>query len=342
MSILLGKLAETLGAELHGDEDCRIDRVATLQCASPGSVSFLANRRYRTYLPNTRASAVILSSADLSECPVFSLVLDNPYLGYARTAALLSPRSLPSHSIHSSAWVSPKAIVHETAWIGPQAVIEDGVSIGEGVYIGAGCTVDQRVVIGDYSQLTANVTLCRNVVVGKRVLIHPGVVVGSDGFGIANDNGAWVKVPQLGAVRIGDDVEIGANTTVDRGALEDTILENGVKIDNQVQVGHNVFIGAHTAIAGCVAIAGSVRIGKRCVVGGSTAIAGHLEIADGVYLTGASQVTKSISKPGIYSSWISVQESFVWRKNVARLHQLDEIARRIKALEGSSKVQGSC
>nr|VFK00660.1 MAG: UDP-3-O-[3-hydroxymyristoyl] glucosamine N-acyltransferase [Candidatus Kentron sp. H]VFK00673.1 MAG: UDP-3-O-[3-hydroxymyristoyl] glucosamine N-acyltransferase [Candidatus Kentron sp. H]VFK03908.1 MAG: UDP-3-O-[3-hydroxymyristoyl] glucosamine N-acyltransferase [Candidatus Kentron sp. H] len=341
MSISLGRLADILGAELHGDRNCLINRVGTLQCASSGAISFLANRRYRVYLPATRASAVILSSADLSECPVFSLVLENPYLGYARTAALLNPSLLPSCSVHSSAWVSPKAVVHETAWIGPQAVIEEGASVGREAYIGAGCTVEPGVIIGDYSQLMANVTLCRDVVVGKRVLIHPGVVIGSDGFGIANDKGMWVKVPQLGTVRIGDDVEIGANTTIDRGALEDTVLEDGVKIDNQVQVGHNVFIGAHTAIAGCVAIAGSVRIGKQCIIGGSTAIAGHLEIADNVYLTGASQVTKAISKSGVYSSWIPVQESLVWRKNVARLHQLDEIARRIKALEGLPKEQHS-
>lgn len=334
MSITLGKLADILGAELHGDGNCRIDRVATLQNAGPGSIGFLANRRYRVYLPGTRASAVLLSSADLSECPVFSLVLENPYLGYARTAALLNPSPFPSPGIHPSAWVSPEAVVHETVRVGPQAVIEEGASVGKEVYIGAGCVVDKNVIIGDNSRLTANVTLCHDVVVGKGVLIHPGVVIGGDGFGIANDNGVWVKVPQLGAVRIGDEVEIGANTTIDRGALENTVIEAGVKIDNQVQVGHNVFIGAHTAIAGCVAIAGSARIGKRCVIGGSTAIAGHLEIADDVYLTGASQVRKSIRKSGIYSSWISVQESSVWRKNVARLHRLDELARRIKTLEG--------
>ncbi|VFM95278.1 MAG: UDP-3-O-[3-hydroxymyristoyl] glucosamine N-acyltransferase [Candidatus Kentron sp. G] len=335
MSILLGKLADALGAELHGDENCRIDRVATLQHASPGAIGFLANRHYRAHLSNTRASAVILSAGDLSKCPVSSLVLENPYLGYARTATLLNPTSAPPGGIHSSAWVSPNAVVHETAWIGPHAVIQEGASIGEEVYIGPGCTVDPGVTIGDYSQLVANVTLCRDVVVGKRVLVHPGVVIGSDGFGFANDNGVWVKVPQLGTVRIGDDVEIGANTTIDRGALEDTILEEGVKIDNQVQIGHNTFIGAHTAMAGCAGTAGSVRIGKRCIIGGATVISGHLEIADDVSLTGASQVTKPISKPGIYSSWIPVQESLIWRKNVARLHQLDEMARRIKALEGS-------
>jgi len=338
MSILLGKLADILGAELHGDRDCRIDQVATLQCAKPGTISFLANRHYRTYLPNTRASAVILSPDDFRKCPVFSLVMENPYLGYARTAALLNPRQSFTGGVHSSASIDPKAMVHETAWVGPKVVIEENASVGKKAYIGAGCTVGSGVTVGESSRLIANVTLCRDAIIGERVLIHPGVVIGSDGFGIANDDGVWVKVPQLGSVQIGDDVEIGANTTVDCGALENTILEEGVKIDNQVQIGHNVFIGAHTAIAGCVAIAGSVHIGKRCVIGGSSAIAGHLNIGDDVYLTGASQVTKSISRPGIYSSWIPVQESLTWRKNVARLQQLDEIAHRIKTLERLSKV----
>nr|VFK77750.1 MAG: UDP-3-O-[3-hydroxymyristoyl] glucosamine N-acyltransferase [Candidatus Kentron sp. SD] len=338
MSILLGKLADTLRAELHGDANCRIDRVATLQSAGSGSIGFFANHRYRSHLARTRASAVILSSADLPDCPVFSLVLENPYLAYAKVASLLNPTPAPPQGIHPTAWVSTKAQVHETAWIGAQAVVEDGVLIGEKSYIGAGCVVSSHAMVGENSRLVANVTLCRNVVTGKDALIHPGVVIGGDGFGIASDNGVWVRVPQLGAVRIGDNVEIGSNTTIDRGALEDTIVEDGVKIDNQVQIGHNVCIGAHTAIAGCVAIAGSVHIGKRCVIGGATAIAGHLKITDDVYLTGASQVTKSISKPGVYSSWIPVQKSLVWRKNVARLHQLDEIARRIKALEDMEKT----
>lgn len=336
MSISLGKLADTLGAELHGDKDLIIHRVATLESAGPGAVSFLSNRRYRAFLPHTRASVVILSPQDLAECPVSSLVLKNPYLGYARTATLLNRRPPPPCGVHPSAWISSRAAVHESAWVGPQAVIDEAASIGEGAYIGPGCTVDQGATVGSHSWLTANVTLCRDVVLGERVLIHPGAVVGADGFGIANDDGVWVKVPQLGAVRIGDDVEIGANSTIDRGALEDTVIEDGVKIDNQVQVGHNVFIGAHTVIAGCAAIAGSARIGKRCVVGGASAIAGHLEIADDVYLTGASQVKKSIPEPGLYSSWITVQESRTWRKNVARLYRLDDMARRIQVLEALS------
>lgn len=338
MSILLGKLADTLKAELHGDENCLIDRVATLQSAGPGSISFLANHRYRGYLAKTHASAVILTSEDWPECPVFSLVLENPYLAYAKAASLLNPISPLPCGIHPTAWVSNKAKVHETAWIGAQAVVEDDALIGARAYIGAGCVINSQATVGDYSQLIANVTLCRSAVIGRQTLIHPGVVIGSDGFGIANDNGIWVKVPQLGAVRVGDNVEIGSNTTVDRGALEDTIVEDGVKIDNQVQIGHNVYIGAHTAIAGCVAIAGSVHIGKRCVIGGATAIAGHLKITDDVYLTGASQVTKSISEPGIYSSWLPVQKSLTWRKNIARLHQLDEITRRIKALENTRRT----
>lgn len=333
MAISLGELARHVGAVLRGDASLVVHRIATLKEATPGTVSFFSNRRYRKHLEATRASAVIVAPDDLGLCPVAALVLENPYLGYARAAALFTPQEKRAGGIHPTAWVSPEALVHDTASVGPQASVEAGARIGRGVVVGPGCVIREDVVIGEDTELVASVTLCQGVRIGKRGLIHPGVVIGADGFGLANDRGVWVKVPQLGTVWVGDDVEIGANTTIDRGALEDTVIEDGVKIDNQVQIGHNVRIGAHTAIAGCVGIAGSVRIGNRCAIGGAASIAGHLEIADDVSLTAASEVSKSITRPGIYSSGMPVQENRAWRKNIARLRHLDDMARRIKLLE---------
>jgi len=337
LAVSLGQLAQHLGAELHGDPDQVIDRVATLAEAGPGAVSFFSNRLYRKHLQRTQASAVILAPGDLALCPVAALVLDNPYLGYARAAVFFNPAPEVAGGVHPSAWVSPEAELGEGAWVGAQAVVEEGARIGEGVFVGPGCVVGSRVDIGDGSRLVASVTVCGPAALGRRVVLHPGVVVGSDGFGIASDEGAWVKVPQLGGVRIGDDVEIGANTTVARGALEDTVIEHGVKVDNLVQIAHNVHIGAHTAIAGCVGIAGSARIGERCTIGGAASIGGHLRIADDVHITGTSAVPRSISRPGVYSSGMPVQENRAWRRNVARLRELDELARRLQELESRWK-----
>lgn len=333
MELSLGKLADHLGAELHGDREHLIYRVATLEHAQAGDVSFFSNRRYKKFLQSTTASAVILAPGDLSACPVAALVVENPYLGYAMTAAVLNPVPAPDQGVHSSASVSAGAHVHPSAWVGPRAVIEHGVRIHEHAYIGPGCVIGTDSEVGARSRLVAGVILYHGVRLGKRALIHAGVVIGADGFGIANDDGVWVKVPQLGGVQVGDDVEIGANTTIDRGALEDTVIEVGVKLDNQIQIGHNVHIGAHTAIAGCVAIAGSARIGKRCTIGGSVSIGGHLEIADDVHLTGGTLVPKSIKAPGLYSSGMMAQDNRSWRRTHARLNQLDEMARRLKAVE---------
>ena len=272
----LGALGEALGAELRGDVNTQIERVATLGTAGSGAVSFLSNRRYRPQLRNTRASAVILSQEFAAECPVPVLVMDNPYLGYARAAALLNPRPPDPRGIHERAVVASDARVHEESWVDAGAVVQAGVRIAARAFIGPGCVVGEGVTVGEDTRLVANVTLCQGVVLGCRVIVHPGVVIGADGFGIANHEGIWEKVPQLGSVRIGDDVEIGANTTIDRGALEDTVVEEGVKLDNLIQVGHNVRIGAHTAIAACVAIGGSARIGRRCTIGGAASLAGHL------------------------------------------------------------------
>ncbi|HSS66659.1 MAG TPA: UDP-3-O-(3-hydroxymyristoyl)glucosamine N-acyltransferase [Gammaproteobacteria bacterium] len=333
MAYTLGELSERLGVALHGDADCRIERVATLQNAEPGCISFLANRRYQGFLGATRASAVILESEFLPDCAVNALVSANPYLSYAQAAALLNPERPFENGIHASASVAADARVHPDAHVGPQCSVASGAEIGPRSYVGPGCVIEENAKVGEDARLVAHVTLCRNVRVGKRAILHPGVVIGADGFGIANDNGRWVKVPQIGSVIIGDDVEVGANTTIDRGALEDTVIEDGVKLDNLIQVGHNVQIGAHTAVAACVAIGGSARIGKRCTIGGAASIAGHLEIADDVHLTATSAVPNSIREAGVYSSGMPIQENKAWRKNVIRMRQLDDMARRLKSVE---------
>ena len=333
MAFTLGELARRAGAELRGDPERVIDGVATLQSGRPGAISFLANPRYRRYLADTRAEAVILGAEDAEHCPVPALVSGNPYATYAKVAALLHPPEGQRRGVHPSAVVCGGCRIDPSAWVGPNAVIECGAVVGPGVQVGPGCVVGEGATIGPDSRLLANVTVCHGAVIGARALIHPGVVIGSDGFGIANEGGAWTKVPQLGCVRIGDDVEIGANTTIDRGALEDTVIEDGVKLDNQIQVAHNVRIGAHTAIAGCTGIAGSARIGSRCTIGGGVGIVGHLEIADNVHITGMSLVTRSISEPGVYSSGTPLQRNDIWHKNFVRFKQLDDMARRLRALE---------
>jgi UDP-3-O-[3-hydroxymyristoyl] glucosamine N-acyltransferase len=276
---------------------------------------------------------VVLSEEFADECPVAALVMDNPYLGFARCAAMLNPPPPHPSGIHPQAMVADGASVHAEAYVDAGAIVQAGTRIGARTIIGPGCVVGEDVTVGEDTCLGANVTLCRGVRLGARDLLHPGVVIGADGFGIANHEGVWEKVPQLGAVCIGDDVEIGANTTIDRGALEDTVIEDGVKLDNLIQVGHNVRIGAHTAIAACVAIGGSARIGRRCTIGGAASLAGHLDLADDVHLTATSAVPNSINEPGVYSSGMPVQENRAWRRNVIRMRQLDDMARTIKALQ---------
>ena len=333
MSYRLGELAERIGAELLGDPDIIIDRVAVLNAAGPREVTFLSNRRYRTHLESTQAGAVILGPEYADVCPVPALVLDNPYVGYARAATLLSPVVEETPCIARSAVIDSSATVAPDASVGPHCVIEAGASVGAGTCLGAGSFVGRGSSIGPHGRIAVRVVICPGVHIGARAIIHPGVVVGADGFGIANDDGIWVKIPQFGGVRIGDDVEIGANTTIDRGALEDTVIEDGVKLDNLIQVGHNVRIGAHTAIAACAAIGGSARIGSRCTIAGAVSIAGHLEIADDVHLTATSAVPNTIREAGVYSSGMPVQENRAWRRNMARLRQLDDMARRLRAIE---------
>lgn len=334
MQVTLKEIASQVGGRVEG-EDCLISGVATLRSAQPGSISFLSSHNYRKYLKDTRASAVILQEIDLDLCPVSALVSDNPYLMYARVAALLNPESSMDGGIHPSAVIDKSCKIDSSVWVGPNCTIGPGVTLESNVYIGPGCVVERDATVGESSKLIANVTICHHSVIGKHVLIHPGVVIGSDGFGIANDEGVWIKVPQLGRVVVGDHVEIGANTTIDRGALEDTVLEEGAKLDNQIQVAHNVHIGAHTAIAGCVGIAGSTRIGKHCAIGGAAAVLGHLEIVDGVQINAMSLVSKSILEPGIYSSGMPVQNNKTWNQNYARFRQLDGMARSLKKIEKS-------
>ncbi len=334
----LADLAAHAGTELHGDPDCEIEGVATLEDARPGDIAFLANRRYRGQLAATRASAVILPPADRDTCPVAALVTDNPYLAYARIADLLFPVPAFSGGVHLSAVVAASARVDSTAWVGPLCVVEDGVEIGPDVYLGPGCVVGKDSRIGAGTRLVARVAVVNGSIVGERCILHPGAVVGSDGFGNASDAGRWVKVPQLGRVVIGDDVEIGANTTIDRGSLRDTVIGNGVRLDNLIQVGHNARIGDHTAAASFVGISGSTQIGSHCTLGGAAGFAGHLTIADNVHFTGMAMVTHSIDEPGLYSSGIPAIPNREWRRNVARFQQLDALTKRVKALEAALGV----
>jgi UDP-3-O-[3-hydroxymyristoyl] glucosamine N-acyltransferase len=319
----LGELAVRFGLGLRGDPSLRISRVATLSHAEPGALSFLANPRYRKQMESTRATAVLVGPENAESCPVAALIDPNPYLAYARIADLLYPQTAPEPGIHSSAVISSRARIAASASVGPLAVIEDDVDIGERVFVGPGCIVQRGARLGADSRLIARVNLYAGVRIGQRCILHAGAVIGADGFGFAPDAGTWVKVPQVGTVRIGDDVEIGANTTIDRGAIDDTVVENGVKLDNQIQVGHNVTIGAHTAVAGCVGISGSTTIGQRCMIGGGVGIAGHLTIADDVVVTGCSLVSASIRHAGSYSSGMPTVETRRWRRMVAHLRRLD-------------------
>ena len=320
----LGELAVRFGLELRGDPTLRVTHVATLAQAREGSLSFLANSRYRRQLVSSHASAIVVAPADLDACPAAALIDRNPYLAYARIATLIYPAMAVPAGTHPSAVVANGARIAPSAAIGPFCVIEEGAILGERVQVGAGCTVLSGVTIGDDTQLMPRVTLYAGVTLGARCLLHSGAVIGADGFGFAADAGTWFKVPQVGSVRIGNDVEIGANTTIDRGAIGDTIVENGAKLDNQIQVGHNVVIGAHTAIAACTGISGSTVIGQRCMVGGMVGFAGHLTIADDVTVTGCSLVSASIRKAGSYSSGMPTVETRKWRRMVANLRRLGE------------------
>jgi len=319
----LGELAVRFGLTLRGEPDLKVSSVATLSRAQSGSLSFLANSRYRRQLETTRATAVVVSAEDAAHSPVAALIHPNPYLAYARIATLMHPQAILTPGIHPSAVVSSRARTAASASIGPLVVVEKDAEIGERVALGPGCVVQRGARIGADSVLVSRVNLYPGVTLGQRCILHAGAVVGADGFGFAQNAGTWAKVPQVGSVRIGDDVEIGANTTIDRGAIDDTVVEDGVKLDNQIQVGHNVVIGAHTAIAGCTGISGSTVIGQRCMIGGMVGLAGHLTIADDVVVTGCSLVSASIKQAGSYSSGMPTVETKRWRRMVAHLRRLD-------------------
>jgi len=329
----LDELAKHVSGEVKGDASCEIESVGTLIHATKNQISFLTNPSYRKQLTSSQAGAVIMSASDAEHSSINTIISNNPYAAYAKIAALLSPEEKYTAGIDTNAYVDSNAKISSTASIAAGAVIEAGVVLADFVRIGPGCVLQKNVEIDADTVLTANVTIAKGCKIGKRNLIHPGVVIGADGFGQAMDAGNWIKVPQLGGVVIGDDVEIGANTTIDRGAIEDTIIEDNVKLDNQIQVAHNVIIGAHTAIAGCTAIAGSTKIGKHCRIAGMVGIVGHLEIADNVTVTAKSLVSGSIKKSGVYSAGTPLEPSQQWRKNTIRFKQLDDMAKRLNKLE---------
>ncbi|GFM52270.1 UDP-3-O-(3-hydroxymyristoyl)glucosamine N-acyltransferase [Pseudomonas capsici] len=331
--IRLGQLAEYLGATLRGDQDKNITGLATLQEAGPDQLSFLANPQYRKYLVDARAGAVLLKPADAEGYAGDALLVPDPYLAYARISHLFDPKPKAAAGVHATAVVAEDAQVDPTASIGAYAVIESGARIDANVTVGAHCFIGARSEIGEGGWLAPRVTLYHDVRIGKRVVIQSGAVLGGEGFGFANEKGVWQKIAQIGGVSIGDDVEIGVNTAIDRGALADTRIGNGVKLDNQIQIAHNVQIGDHTAMAACVGISGSTKIGKHCMLAGGVGLVGHIDICDGVFITGMTMVTHSITEPGSYSSGTAMQPAGEWRKSAARIRKLDDMARRLQKLE---------
>ncbi|MEE4068771.1 UDP-3-O-(3-hydroxymyristoyl)glucosamine N-acyltransferase [Pseudomonas viridiflava] len=332
-TIKLGQLAEFLGATLRGDQDKDINGLATLQEAGPDQISFLANPQYRKFLIDTQAAAVLLKPADADSFAGNALLVPDPYLAYARISHLFDPKPKAAAGIHPTAVIADDAVVDPAASIGAFAIVESGARIAAQVTVGAHCFIGARCEIGEGGWLAPRVTLYHDVRIGKRVVIQSGAVLGGEGFGFANEKGVWQKIAQIGGVSIGDDVEIGVNTAIDRGALADTRIGNGVKLDNQIQIAHNVQIGDHTAMAACVGISGSTKIGKHCMLAGGVGLVGHIEICDGVFITGMTMVTHSITEPGSYSSGTAMQPAAEWRKSAARLRKIDDMARRLQKLE---------
>ncbi|HEY0662490.1 MAG TPA: UDP-3-O-(3-hydroxymyristoyl)glucosamine N-acyltransferase [Lysobacter sp.] len=329
MSYRAVELAERFGLELHGDGAAHVRGIGTLARARADQLAFLANPKYRGQLADTQASVVVMRPEDAIGFAGTALLAHDPYTAFAKLSALFEPRPQRAPGIHPSTDIDPSAQVASDAHIGAFVSIGARSRIEAGATIGPGCVVGDDCVVGAGSELLARVTLVTRVRLGQRVLVHPGAVLGAAGFGLAMEAGRWLNVPQLGGVVIGDDCEIGANTTIDRGAIEDTVLEEDVRLDNQIQIGHNVHIGAHTAMAGCSAVAGSAKIGRYCLIGGAAGVLGHLEICDKVVITAMSLVTSSIREPGEYSSGTPLMDNRTWRKNAARFKQLDALARRL-------------
>jgi len=338
--LTLGDIAQLIGADLQGEAAYPVSGLATLAAAQPHQVSFLANMKYASQLSECAAGAVILHADQAHLFKGHCLILENPYLGYAKLSQAFAPTV-------SFAGIDDSAIVHASASLGANVNLAAGVVIGphvklaDGVSIGANSVVGAHSCVGESSTIAANVTLYHDVSLGARCTIHSGAVIGADGFGFAKDGADWVKIAQLGGVTIGDEVEVGAGTSIDRGALDNTIIGYGVKLDNQVQIAHNVELGDYTAIAGCTAIAGSTKLGKHCTIAGACGITGHLTLADGVHVTAMSLVTHSIAEAGAYSSGTGLDKNQKWRRNAARFKQLDQMAKRIKQLELEMKqLQG--
>ena len=333
MPISLGALATQFGCELIGDPDAIVNGVASLSGAGPDSLSFLSNPALKAQLATTQAAAVILRRADADASPVAAIIHDDPYACYARMAATVCPPPVYEPGIHASVVVAPSATVADSAHLAANVVVGERSEIGANVYLGPGSVIGPDCKIGEHCRFVANVTLARSVETGARCLFHPGVVIGADGFGNAMTPQGWVKVPQLGGVRIGDDVEIGANTTVDCGALDDTVIEDGVRIDNLCMIAHNVRIGAHTALAALTGIAGSTTIGKRCLFAGASGAVGHIDVCDDVIVAAKTFLSKNVVKPGTYAASFPADESKSWAKQLARFRRLGALLERVKKLE---------
>jgi UDP-3-O-[3-hydroxymyristoyl] glucosamine N-acyltransferase len=339
MSVSLGELAVRFGCELRGDPEARVEHVATLANADGSALAFLANPRYRAQLAATRAAAVVLNPEAAALCPTHVLLAENPYATYARIAAVLHPNPAAPPGVHPTALIAAGARIDASAHVGAFCSIGERVEIGARCVVGPHCVLEQDVQLAPDVRLAVRVTVHRGVAVGARSVLQSGAVIGGDGFGYAPERGTWVKVPQVGAVRIGADVEIGCNTTIDRGAIEDTVIEDGVKLDNLIQIGHNVRVGAHTAIAACTGVSGSTTIGKRCMIGGHVGFAGHITIADDVVITGFSAVSRSIAGAGVYSSTIPFEEARTWRRLVGRFKRSGLLEERVRKLERAAGLK---
>jgi UDP-3-O-[3-hydroxymyristoyl] glucosamine N-acyltransferase len=326
-------IIEQLGGVLSGDGNTCIDRVGSLAFAQAGAISFFTDTKYTSALSQTQASAVVLKPEHASLTTLPKIIVDNPYAYFAKVSALLNPLVKPVAGIHVSAQIALSAEVHPEASIGEHVVIGQHTKIGAGVTVAAGCVLEHHVEIGEGSVLEPNVTVRHGTIIGKQCHLYAGCVIGNDGFGYAEESGRWVKIPQVGRVVIGDFVDIGANTTVDRGAIDDTVIEEGVKLDNLIQIAHNCRIGAHTVIAGCVGVAGSAVIGRHCKIGGAAMILGHLTIADHVTISPGSMIMRSIRQKGTYTALMPFQEHETWLKTAANIRHLNELTAKIKALE---------
>lgn len=332
-TLTLAELATITGGELHGDATATVTMVAPMDKAQQGHVTFLSNPKYAKHLAQCQATVVMVKAAQLEQCQGNALVVDDPYVAFAKVAQALDTTPKAAAGIAPSAVIDATAKLGANVSIGANAVIEAGAELGDNVTIGAGCFIGQHAKIGSNTQLWANVSIYHNVELGSDCLVQSNTVIGSDGFGYANEKGEWIKIPQLGTVRIGNRVEIGACTTIDRGALDDTVIADNVIIDNQMQIAHNVEIGYGTAMAGGTVVAGSTKIGKYCIIGGASVINGHIEIVDGVTITGMGMVMRGIEEKGMYSSGIPLQTNKEWRKTATRVHRIDEMNKRLKAVE---------